>query len=193
MSHAVTEVSICNIALRELHATKITSLSEASLEATTCALYYEIARNFVLVAAPWNFAIKRTGVQAELGTAPQWGYSKAYSYPSDCLRLLEINNEDSGWRVELNADNIKTIVTDLSNPKLRYIKEIEDPQQFSSSFVFALAKFLKHLLAIPLTGQQEKSDKALQEYQGFLTQAKTDDGQESSQVIFASGALESVR
>jgi len=190
----ISDVKICNIALRELHANTISTFTDTeSLEAQLCNLYYPLARNFVLVAAPWNFAIKRSDTLAELGSVPNWGYTKAYSYPTDCLRLLEINNELSGWRIELNDDDVKTIVTNLSNLKVRYIKEITDPQQFSASFIFALSKYLKHLLAVPITGQQDKAQIALQEYQGFLTQAKTDDGQESSMQVFMSGALEDVR
>ncbi len=188
----ITDVKICNIALRELHASSITSLTESSLEAETCDLYYTIARNFVLVAAPWNFAIKRTGTQATT-TAPEWGYSLSYVYPTDCLRMLEVNNELSGWRVETLADGTKIIATDLTSAKFRYIYEVTDPQKFSASFIFSLAKFLKHLIAVPLTGQQDKAQLALEEYQGFLTQAKTDDGQESSQVIFKSDSLIDVR
>jgi len=188
----ISEVTICNMALRELHANPIANLSEGSLEASVCNLYYELARNFVLVAAPWNFAIKRTDILATT-TAPKWDYQYAYTYPVDCLRLLSINDRDAGWRVELNESDTKVIVTNLQKAKLKYIKEIKDTQQFSSSFIFAFAKFLKHLIATPLTGQREQSQAALQEYQGFLQQAKTDDGQESSQVLFISTALTEVR
>jgi hypothetical protein len=185
----ISDVKICNIALRELHANTIASLTEESLEAETCNLYYNLARNFVLSSAPWNFAIVRSDTLAELSTAPKWGYDNAFAYPTDCLRILELNDVDAVWRVELNDSGTRIIVTDESDIKLRYIKEITDPQQFSPSFVFALAKYLKHVLAVPMTGQSEKAQIALQEYQAFLGTAKTDSGQESSPVLFHSTAL----
>ena len=185
----ISDVKICNIALRELHANTIASLTEESLEAEVSNLYYNLARNFVLAAAPWNFAIVRSDTLAELSTAPKWGYANAYTYPADCLRILELNDIDAIWRVELNDDGTRIIVTDEEEIKLRYIKEITDPQQFSPSFVFALAKYMKHLLAVPLTGQADKSQIALKEYQAFLGTAKTDSGQESSPILFHSTAL----
>jgi len=188
----ITEVKICNMALRELHAAPILNLTEGSPEADVCDLYYEVARNTALAAAPWNFAIQRTGIQATI-TAPQWEYALAYSYPSNCLRLLEINGKVSGWRVETDDDGGKIITTDLADIQLKYIREVTDPQQFSAGFVVTLSKLIKHFIAVPITGQKELADAALQEYQGFLGQAKTDSGQESSQVLYKSGALTDVR
>lgn len=191
----ITDIKICNFALTELHASLISAFppTETTNEATLCDLYYATARNFVLADHPWSFAIRRLGTQATLATAPEWGFKRAYAYPPDALRLLQLEDPFDEYQVELSSAGTKIIVSDVNLAKLKYIKEVTDPQLFSPQFAFALAKFLKHLLAGPLTGSRELAESALQEYRLFMQNSKTTDSLEQFPVEWTSTHLTAAR
>ncbi len=189
----ISEIGICNIALQELGEAQITSFTEGTTGSSLCSLYFDFARNAVLEMHPWNFAIKRTGTLAQLSTAPKWGYTYAFQYPTDALRILETDDEVAKWTVETNNDGNKVIATDCSALKLRYVFEQTDVQKFSYNFVIALAKFLKMQLAIPITGMRERFTDAVEEFKMQMQNARTMDGQEGFPVLLESYDLESVR
>jgi len=62
---ALTDVDICNSALDELGLEPIKSLDEGSKRAKLCKRNYSIIRRKMLRAHPWNFARKRTTLEAE--------------------------------------------------------------------------------------------------------------------------------
>lgn len=66
---AVTEVSICNMALSRIGHTTISALSDANDAARQCNLHYEPSRDGLLRAHPWNFAMKRTRLITQAETA----------------------------------------------------------------------------------------------------------------------------
>lgn len=82
-------IEICNRALSNIGNNRsINSLEEASKEAGQCSLYYESIRDAVLADFDWNFATKNIAL-ADTNNPPQdWDY--AYTYPTDCLRIIEI-------------------------------------------------------------------------------------------------------
>lgn len=67
---AVTEVSIANMALSRVgQHNQIAALSDSNEAARQCNLHYEPARDALLRAHPWNFAIKRTKLITSAETA----------------------------------------------------------------------------------------------------------------------------
>jgi hypothetical protein len=56
---AITNVSICNMALISLGQTTITALTDENENARRCNAIYEQVRNDLMVKHPWNFCIKR--------------------------------------------------------------------------------------------------------------------------------------
>ena len=66
---AVSEVSICNSALALLAANRILVLGDDdSIESVLCEDVYETARNELLEAADWSFAIDRIQLAAAAET-----------------------------------------------------------------------------------------------------------------------------
>ena len=119
-------VDICNIALSNLGDQKISSLSDANERARVCHLRHEDVRDSVLRSHPWSCAIKRTQL-ARNDTAPVWGFDYAYSLPSDCLRVLDVEEWETPFRIE-NGN----IVTDAEKVKLKYIKQVWSNRYWSS-------------------------------------------------------------
>ena len=81
-------IEICNRALSNIGNNRsINSLNEASKEAGQCSLYYESIRDAV-ADFDWNFATKTVALADTNNPPLDWDY--AYTYPTDCLKIIEI-------------------------------------------------------------------------------------------------------
>lgn len=152
-------VSICNLALSNIGKDNIAALTDAGAEARACSQFYEHTRDTMLQAYPWRFA----GVTQSLAeiTNPKLGqWSKAYSRPSDCLKVRWVRPAYSEDEPALTAqDEIqipfelegKSIYCNLSPAFLRYTARLVDPSLFPPLFIDALAWHLAVRLAMPLT------------------------------------------
>ncbi len=73
-------VQICNIALSNLGEAKIAALTDENERARQCNLRYEDCRDAVLRSHPWNAAVTRAALAANV-TAPAWGFAKSLPFP----------------------------------------------------------------------------------------------------------------
>lgn len=119
------------------------------------------------------------------GTAkavPDWDYDNRYALPSDCLRVLEVQDlEQNSWVVEngfLLCDEADTI-------HLRYIKQETDESKYDPLLVSALAARLSVELMeeLPELGAS-KRNLFEQQYRDILQMARASDGQEGSSKTF---------
>lgn len=86
-------VEICNMALSRIgNSQRINALTEASIQAEQCSLFYEQTRDLVLRDKPWPFATK-FAVLAEVSTNPDPVYQHSYAFPDDCLLARRIVNQ----------------------------------------------------------------------------------------------------
>lgn len=167
-------VQICNIALTNIGETKIAALTEENERARVVNLRYEDSRDSVLRTHPWNCAVTRVELSADV-TAPAWGYAKRYALPADCLRVLDIENNYEKYEVEG-----RFLVTDSSSMKLKYIKKVTDPTDFDSLLTHAVAMKLASEIAENLTGRADLRDRMLAKYLQILSEARGVDSQETS-------------
>lgn len=165
-------VDICNYALSKVGDNKIVAIDEGTPEANQCEILYPRARDFVLRNHPWNCAIGRSLLASSI-TAPAWGFEKAYPLPADCLRVLDVVDA-SEWRVEGNH-----ILTDFDGAlKVRYVKRIEDTEQFDAHVVEVISSFLAIELAESLTQSNTKKQILLEQHKSLMALAKRSDAQE---------------
>lgn len=169
-----TKTGICNIALRSLGAGRITSIDQAVEQARILTDIYTDMLKEVLAAHPWNFAKKRDTL-TELATAPEFGYDHAYQLPGDCLRVVQMADDDSVFVVESDQ-----LFTDESSAKIEYIAYIEDTSKYSPGFVAAFAARLAAEIALPITDSRTKAADMLEVYKEKLTLAKSADAQEGT-------------
>lgn len=175
-------VGICNLALRLLGARRITALTDSTEEARACNDVYETLRDSLLRAHPWNFATVRASLAAST-TAPAWGYEKSYPLPSDCLRVLSV---DTTYQWEVEGRNI---VTDEGAPLyMKYTSKEEDPNQFDSNFIKALAAYIALELAERLTQSNTKRQLAQNSFDLAMRNAKFTDAQESTPKTLEDGS-----
>lgn len=134
---------------------------------------YASARDEVLRAYSWNFAIKRSAALATT-TAPNFGYTYAYTLPTDSLRVLELYGSISPWRVEAGI-----LLTDDATAKVKYIAQITDTTKFSASFTNALLYNMASKLAIAFTGNVGIATQNYELYQKTVAEARLADAQEA--------------
>ena len=165
-------VEICNSALNQLGASTILSLTENSKNGRLCNSRYETVKDSVLRAHPWNSAIKRQTLAADTAN-PDWGFAKQYTLPSDCLRVLTIQNYESNYKIEG-----RKILTNDDNVKLVYVARITDPNEMDvllrETISAALASDLAYAITANATLQQRMADK----YQDKLSEARHADASE---------------
>jgi len=174
-----TEVSICSNALRRLGDSPITSLTDDTERARLCNAFYPDARDHVLRAHPWNFAITRASL-AKLSDTPAYGFSYMFALPTDpyCLRVLEMEYADYIFKIENDATNGRVLLTDEGTAKILYIARITDPTLFDAMFVETLTSKLAVDLSYAITGSQQVQAQMEKMYQAKLSEARSVDGQE---------------
>ena len=161
---ASSEVTICNLALGKLGAGSIIAIDEESTEARVCRLHYAQTRDEVLRSHRWNFAIRpETLVQS--AERPAFGWAFQYALPTDCLRVLEMNNWDMSKRTGCWEVEGQMLVTDSDVAQIRYVQRVTDCNKFDSLFVEALALRLASKINMPLNGSSGMAQALLGEYE----------------------------
>jgi len=80
-----------NLALGLIGEYKITEGDTTSKQAVLCIRFYTDARDETLCDHPWNFAKKRV-ILYEDSDRPIFGYDRKYAKPSDCVRILSVDD-----------------------------------------------------------------------------------------------------
>ncbi|MDP1824908.1 MAG: hypothetical protein Q8L48_16750 [Archangium sp.] len=156
MATVTTEVQLCNLALgfagqRQV----ITSLTEESTEAQMCALYYPLARDFVLASRAWRFTTRRSVLALSTEERTHWDY--VYVAPARMLKAHEIVSSmrptPPGTAIpfdwELNdAGTGNLILTDEPDAELIYSAQVPEVGLFPPSFVAAVVWQLASYLAM---------------------------------------------
>lgn len=176
---ASSEVAIANRALDMMGAAAITSLDDDTATAGICKRNLPISRDYVLRSYPWNSATRRVSLPA-LVTAPAFGFSKAYQLPSDCLRVLALQDDvlyGQAWRVEGGQ-----LLCNLTGPlQLRYIARVEDVAQWDAMLAEAIAARLAASICFAVTQSATLAAQLFNIAQAVHAEARRMDAREASQ------------
>ena len=170
---ATSVVQIVNNALVKLGANAILSLTEDSEAARAANLIYEQIRDAVLRDHVWNFAKKRIELAKDSDT-PAFEFSFQYTLPSDCLRVLQMEDLDMIYKIESGK-----LLTDESPAKILYVSRVEDVNLFDSMFVEALSARISAELAVTLAESNSLYQNMMEMYQRKILDARSMDAQES--------------
>ena len=199
-------IEIYNLALGNIRAGYVNSLSESSAQVQQCNLRYPILRDRML-KEHWGFNNKIQALAVLTDDIYTWAY--AYQYPTDCLKIdrlvgeyESLANADADVLSRLvenqllpttqtmppipyevfNIDGNKVIGANEANVRAKYAVKITDTTKFSDDFVMALSHLLASEIAVPLIGgelgRQLRSDE-LQLYKEYVNAAAADDANES--------------
>lgn len=182
-----SEVAIANRALTKLGAARILALTDDVKNAREINSMFESVRDDELRRHNWNFAITRTSLAALVAT-PSWGYERQFQLPSDCLRVVQVDefyyvSNLSDYRTTADAPfqiEGRKILTSLDAPlKIRYVFRETDPQQWDSSFIEAFACRLALEACDAITQSNTKKDIIGREYDMAIKMAKRVDAIEN--------------
>ncbi|UXN73377.1 hypothetical protein N8D56_21255 [Devosia sp. A8/3-2] len=170
------------MALDILKERPIASLNDARPTAEWLKRNFAVTRDACSAMANWNFATKRASIPAEV-TVPAFGWSKAYTLPTDCLRLIALTydgyDETNPIRhiVEGGA-----VLTNQSGPlPIRYVARVENYNVYSALFVEALSARLAFKMAHWVTGKTSYQQVAKGIYDRAMSDARLSDAIEGDQ------------
>lgn len=168
---AVSDVTICNLALQKLGAKRINMLTEDSRNARSCNACYEPIRDKVMQHPPWNFAIKRFTLAAS-ATAPEFEYLYAFPFPVGALRLLIPNRMLIDWVVEQQGGQRVILTNDGASIQTRFVVKVEDPTLYHPLFVEALACKLAWHMCEEITQSDTKKNEITVQYKDCMSEAR---------------------
>ncbi len=170
----MSEVSICNSALREVGAEMITSLTEDNKRAIVVNEQYHKSRKHLLRSSKWNFATKRVALASTINT-PAFEYAYEFQLPSDCLKVLRLEDEDIAYVIEGNK-----LLTNESSIKIKYISDVQDTTLFPSDFAEVLALKIAVDICMSLTQDRLLKRDLLAQLDVLLADARSMDAQEGT-------------
>lgn len=178
-----SQVEIANRALTKLGEQRITSLSDDVEAARVVDSLWDIVRDAELRERNWNFSMTRASLAALVST-PDWGFAYQYQLPSDCLRVVQVdeyfpgpsmsdyrNSSEAIWQIEGGK-----ILTDIGAPlPIRYVARIEDTGAWDALFVEAFACRLAAECCERLTQSNTKRQLAWDEHhRAIMAAARAD-------------------
>jgi hypothetical protein len=189
---SASKVEIANLALLRIGQRSIQSIDEQSNEAVYCRKLYDRTRRTVLRSHPWRFALKLQTLAQEVTTPP--GYTYSYALPSDLLYVVEVVSASSGYQAMAKFErNGQSLWADEPSAQLRYVKNVEDPNEFDDLFVDAFGWRMAAELATPVAGKPELMADMMRMFQITLNQARAASGGEARKKLVISNELKDSR
>ena len=165
-------VQICNSALNQLGASSITALTENSKNARICNERYETIRDAVYRSHPWNCLVKRVQLAQDSDT-PAWGFTYQYTLPSDCLRVLQIKDYNSDYKIEG-----RKLLIGESEVYLIYLAIETDVNQLDILLRETISASLAQDIAYAITSNLQVAKLMAEKYQAKLSEARHTDASE---------------
>ena len=184
---AISNTSICNMALDKLGASRITNFensNENSPQAIKCRTHFEQTRDALIRSHYWRFAAARAELSQDT-VDPDFEFDSQFILPSDFMRFksLYVDNRSPSLTtkitIALEGDRLLTNETAIN---LRYIKKVTDPTEFDPLFVevFILKLALK---LVALAGANPKMSETVgRELAGVMPRVRALDRQETNNV-----------
>jgi hypothetical protein len=120
----VTQIDICNFAIRNIGGTEISALTDSVAEAEILANKYDLTLRAVLRAHDWSFARKERKL-TQHDVNPLYDINYQYQLPSDCIAVREVESGNSlKWKVKgrllLSNDTVSRITYTAYHPATEY-------------------------------------------------------------------------
>lgn len=201
---AITPTDICNMALREIGAERISDYATAqSKEARVARDLFQPARRRVLEMAEWNGATKAGQLTQMEDTTPTfWAY--AYEVPTDLIRLVSVtaSNESAdtipyelGFQAGSGDDeaNVQVVWCASNQAYAKWIFDQHDLSALSPAFHDVLAFELARTFAGALDRTQAAQEFTMRELRRRITLAKANEGQQDYPRKMAEGSWMGMR
>jgi len=134
--------------------------------------------NFTLDDSTWSGSY--TSGSGKWVQAPNFGRAYQHSLPSDCLRVLSVNDMPAGAGRALFETEAGKLIIDADEIELAYVAKITDPALWDSLFVQVFALDLAAAASLGLTQSSQRRQELQAEMFTLLRDAKGTDAMESS-------------
>lgn len=181
----MTEVEVCTAALLVLGAQPITSLSENTDRARTCAGLYPIVLDSLLREHTWACATKRITLAPD-AEAPEYDYTYQFTLPSDFLRLLSVG--EYGYEVDHRIEGRK-LLCDENPCKLRYIYRNEIEATWDTMLVECMVMALAARMAYAVTQSAALAEVLEKNLAALLQKARSVDAMDDPPVVLGDYGL----
>lgn len=179
---ATDQVSIFNLALSAAGVTElVSSPTEDSPEARTCALWFDVVVEKALRAAPWPSAkkLRRLATISEADPSRSWqsgdpepGWRFAYAYPTDLIRpryLVGYHPFTTGL-----TGSSRSILTNLEDAILVYTNNNKNIASWDPSLRMAIIYALAAAITMPLTSKLERVRSNYELANQYVFEARTE-------------------
>lgn len=164
-------VEIMNRALQLVGAKRITALTEDSKNARAVAAARLPVLRAMLEDHDWLCATKRADLAAD-ATPPDWGRGTSYTLPADFIRLSNPYPEDNWYPTDYEIEGRKIFSNDSGPIYIRYIYEIDDPNEMTPLFREAYAINMAMAMCEELTQSNAKKESLKDDLKEALRRAR---------------------
>ena len=188
-----SKVEICNSALNMLGANNITDITEDSKNARLLNQRYDPIRDAVFRLHAWNCLIKRVELAQDSDT-PTHEFTKQYTLPADCLRVLKIGGHHDGSSSDLDDGQVfkiegRKLLTDEATVYLIYIAKITDVNEYDTLLQEAIATRLAAELAYAVTSNATLAATLADQYEKKIKEARFVDATEGTAEVIDSSTF----
>ena len=160
-----TWLDVCNSALTSLATDTITSLTDGTENQGYCSIFLPEVVAEVLDEFNYQSAKKRLQLNA-ITDSPLWGYDYKFPFPSDFLRLVEVETNGIDYIVEGNA-----ILTNAVDVFILYEAMPDSPLKLSTYIVNAITAGLALKLIEPISSDDSLYPKISSRYEKAMKKA----------------------
>ena len=148
-----SETELFNKALRLLGQSRLLSTTDNSPVASTCNDCYPSDRDAVLRSHPWNCAIGRESLSRLADDAVEVGDEGLP--PGNCPQTASASSRSRPTATcGVEGD---TLVCDATEVAIRYVRRIENVNEFDALLIEAIATKLAMSIAVAVTGDSQRS------------------------------------
>jgi uncharacterized protein YqgV (UPF0045/DUF77 family) len=116
---------------------------------------------------------------ARSSTAPLWGYDYQYALPSDCLKVLELEEHNDDTTVEYSIEG-RMLLTNAETCTILYVSRVTDPNEMDAMLRDVISSKMAADMAYNLTGNATLVETAYKLYMVAMRQARSVDAQEGT-------------
>lgn len=169
----MNSVEICNLSLMMIGMPIITSFDDENTNARMCKNFFPVIRDRVLRDHKWSFAIHYADMNTTTETSPEPDFPFVCAEPFDLIRILEVDDGEEYIRVG------NRVLTKRSGARIKYVRRVEDPEQFDELFTEALQYAIAAEIVITNTRDPQLANYYRSEYERRLAVARSIDSAEN--------------
>lgn len=169
---AISQLSICNAALINVGALRISAITEENKRAILLNAIYEQTRDAMLRLHPWSFATMRATL-TPTAAEPDWGYEYEYDLPTDYLGFMRTDPSSIDYVIE--DDKLRS---DESTLGVLYTYRNVDESSYDPAFAEAFAWKLSCAIAYNLTQSVTLAESCEKRFEREVSKARYANGVE---------------